>query len=578
MQYKLIENSLNDTNNIVETILLNRGIKNPEHYLNLDESVLCNYHDLENIDEAVKCFDYHFCNRHEIGILVDQDPDGYCSGSIMYRYIKAMDEAYPVHYFIHERNKAHGLASFDLNVFRGLDLLIIPDAGTNDTDYIKELMVEYEISVIVLDHHMQEEVGKDNPAIVVNNQISSNYSNKDCCGTHITWEFLRALDDYYWNCYSDYYIDLVALANISDIMNMLSEPTRYITDEGLKHIHNKLFETLLNAQSYSTKGIVSIHNISWYITPILNSLIRIGSYEDRTLLFRAFIDDYEEFDYKKRGGEVVKENIYERVTRLCKNSKSRQDKMRDKIFEQLIDKVNLDDKVCMVEVDDIDVSGIIGLSAMKLADSIQRPCIIVNKMLDSNGNEVLNGSCRNFNNSPVESLKEVIDETSEFIFCQGHNNAAGVSLYADNFEAAKQALNESLKDITYDPSYMCDFIIDIDSLSISFIQDVDKLSWLWCTGIKEPLICIKNIQVTKKDIHIQGKDRDSIAFTINDIKFVQFKLKNGDPIYDFINDWLSDENELVTLNVIGECSINDYKGILTPQVLIKDSEVIYGVD
>ena len=162
---------------------------------------------------------------------------------------------------------------------------------------------------------------------------------------------------------------------------MLSEPTRYITDEGLKHIHNKLFETLLNAQSYSTKGIVSIHNISWYITPILNSLIRIGSYEDRTLLFRAFIDDYEEFDYKKRGGEIVKENIYERVTRLCKNSKSRQDKMRDKIFEQLIDKVNLDDKVCMVEVDDIDVSGIIGLSAMKLADSIQRPCIIVNKML-----------------------------------------------------------------------------------------------------------------------------------------------------------------------------------------------------
>lgn len=159
-----------------------------------------------------------------------------------------------------------------------------------------------------------------------------------------------------------------------------------------------------------------------------------------------------------------------------------------------------------------------------------------------------------------------------------HNNAAGVSLYADNFETARQALNESLKDVTYDPSYMCDFIIDIDNLTIGFIQDVDKLSWLWCTGIKEPLICIKNIRINRGDIHVQGKDHDSITFTINDIKFVQFKLKDGDPIYDFVNDWLSDDNDQVILNVVGECSINDYKGILTPQVLIKDSEVIYGVD
>ena len=215
---------------------------------------------------------------------------------------------------------------------------------------------------------------------------------------------------------------------------------------------------------------------------------------------------------------------------------------------------------------------------MKLADAVQRPCVVVKRMIDDSGNEVLSGSGRNFNNSPIESLKDVLNDTGLFLWNVGHNNAFGSSLYAYELENAKQVLNKSLKDITYDPSYMCDFIIDIDNLTISFIQDVDKLSWLWCTGIKEPLICIKNIQVTKKDIHIQGKDRDSIAFTINDIKFVQFKLKSGDPIYDFVNDWLSDENELVTLNVIGECSINDYKGILTPQVLIKDSEVIYGVD
>lgn len=571
MQYKLIENSLNDTSNIVETILLNRGIKDPQHYLNLNESVLCDWHDLENIKTAVECFDYHFCNRHQIGILVDSDPDGYCSATIMYKYIKSMDENYPVSYFIHEKNKAHGLVAFDLHAFRGLDLLIIPDAGANDTEQIKELKNVYNIECIVLDHHMQEEIGKDNPAIVINNQISPNYSNKDCCGANVTWEFLRALDDYYWNNYSDYYIDLVSLANISDIMNMLSEPTRYITDEGLKHIHNKLFKSLLEAQSYSTKDVISIHNISWYITPIINALIRIGSYEERVLLFRAFIDDYEEFDYKKRNGEIVKENIYERVTRFCKNAKSRQDKMRDKVFEQLLDKVDLNDKVCIVEVDDDNIEGIVGLSAMKLSDAIQRPCVVVKRMFDDNGDEVLSGSGRNFNNSPIESLKDVLNNTELFLWNVGHNNAFGSSLYARELDHVKQVLNESLKDITYDPSYMCDFIIDIDCLSIGFIQEIDKLGWLWCTGIKEPLVAIKNICVARKDIHIQGKERDSITFTINDIKFVQFKLKKGDLLYNFVNDW-GDDDELIIFDIVGECSVNNYKGILTPQIQIKDCD------
>lgn len=574
MQYKLIENSLNDTSNILKTILLNRGVENPQKYLNLDESVLCDWHDLDNIEAAIKCFDYNFCNRHEIGVLVDSDPDGYCSASMIYKYIKEMDETYPVHYFIQEKNKAHGLCSFDLDTLRGLDLLIIPDAGTNDTKEIKELMCEYEISVIILDHHMQEEVGKDNPAIIVNNQLSDNYINKDFCGAGVTWEFLRALDDYYWNSYSDNYLDLVSLANISDVMSMLSEPTRYLVDNGLKNINSKLFQTLLEAQSYSTKGIVSIHNIAWYISPILNSSIRIGSYEERTLLFRAFIDDYEEFDYKKRDGTIIKENIYERVTRLCKNAKSRQDKARDKIFEQLLGKVNLDDKVCIVEVENDDVTGIVGLSAMKLADTIKRPCVVVKRMIDDNGDEVLSGSGRNFDHSPIESLRDVLNESGHFIFNTGHNNAFGSSLYACNLEDARNTLNEELKDITYDPSYMCDFIIDIDDLSISFIQDIDALSWLWCTGIKEAVVAIENVQVSRKDIHIQGKNYDSIAFTINGIKFVRFKLKDGDPIYDFVSEWNGNDDDMISLNIIGECSINDYKNILTPQITIKDCEVI----
>jgi single-stranded-DNA-specific exonuclease len=74
MQYKLFENSLNDTNNVIETVLLNRGIENPQEYLNLNEDCTNDYNNLNNINKAVECFEKHFERRDDIAVLVDCDP------------------------------------------------------------------------------------------------------------------------------------------------------------------------------------------------------------------------------------------------------------------------------------------------------------------------------------------------------------------------------------------------------------------------------------------------------------------------------------------------------------------------
>ena len=74
MQYKLFENSLNDKDNVIETVLLNRGIENPQEYLNLNESCTNDYNSLNNINEAVECFEKHFERRDDIAVLVDCDP------------------------------------------------------------------------------------------------------------------------------------------------------------------------------------------------------------------------------------------------------------------------------------------------------------------------------------------------------------------------------------------------------------------------------------------------------------------------------------------------------------------------
>ena len=578
MQYRLYENANNDTSNVLKEVLKNRGINDYYTYLDLDESVVIPYQKLDNIKDAVDLYMKHFNNMNKIGILVDEDPDGFCSASMMYLYIKKMDENYPVEYILHERAKAHGLSE-DVIIPNDIKLLIIPDAGTNDCEECKELS-ERGIDILILDHHEKEE---DNPyALIVNNQMSDNYENKSLCGAGIVYRFLQALDEENWNEFADDYLDLCALANISDVMDMRSFETRYLTNLGLLNINNKCFKALIDAQNYSMNGKVNIHNVQWYITPILNGMIRIGSQEEKELLFRAFIEQDEFFEYKKRAtkdksAETIQESIYDRATRLCKNAKSRQDKQKEKSIEQIAEiaqSIPFDDKVVMIDTSDILDTGLTGVVAIKIAEMFNKPCILLNKFLDKKtGKITYGGSARNVNHSPIDSFKDIVNSTNVFNFGKGHANAFGVNLDLDKRDKAINVMNNILRDVEYDSTYRVDFILDIEDVSIKLITDLAGFEDIICQGIEEPMLAIENISLTKDCFEIFGKNEDTISFTIDEIKYIQFKCKEGNPLYDFLqNAW--DENDSVAFNIVGKPSINEYNGVRTPQIIIENVDVI----
>ncbi len=568
MKYKLFENSLNDKDNVIETVLLNRGIENPQEYLSLNENCCNDYNNLCNINEAVECFNKHFESRDDITILVDCDPDGYTSAALIYKYIKDLDENYPVHYIIHNNNKAHGLSKMcdgDFELPTGTKLFIIPDAGTNDVEPLNAL-IESGIDCICLDHHEKEDSDVQCKAIIVNNQTSDDYTCKSFSGVGITYEFAKALDDYYVCDLVNKYLDLVAFGNVSDVMDIRSAQTRYYIEQGMRNINNKFLQAIAKAQEFSTKGEVNIHNISWYWTPICNSMIRIGSLEDRDLLFRAFIETDEIFPYKKRGStEFVDEDIYTRAARLCKNIKSKQDKMRDKLCEELKEQVNYNDKVAILVADDAD-SGIVGLSCSKLADVLGRPCIIVKDI----GEGKLSGSARNCRNSVVKDFKELINSVCEFDYGQGHSSAFGTQLDADKLQSARAALNKALENYHYDDTIYCDFILDCDAIDTWFVKTIDDSKWLYGTGIEEPTVAVENITVTAEDCMVMGQNLDAIAFMHNGIKYCKFKCKEDDELLDFAS---GTGDEEITINLVGKCSMNTYGNSTTAQFIIDDYEI-----
>ena len=578
MQYRLYDNSNNNTcENIVYNVLKNRNIRDCNRYLNLSERDEIPYTNLKNIQEAVNLFMYHFNNKSQIAVLVDEDIDGFCSAAMMYSYIKKLDCDYPVIYIIHNRAKAHGLSD-DIVIPEDISLLIIPDAGTNDVNECKKLKKQG-VDLLILDHHQKE---VDNPyAVIVNNQISERYENKDLCGAGIVYKFLKALDDETWNEYADNYLDLCAFANISDVMDMRSYETRYLTNIGLKQINNKFLKALINAQEYSMNGLISIHNVQWYLTPVGNALIRIGSHEEKELMFKAFIEQDEFFEYKKRAtkntpAQTIQESIYDRAARLCKNAKSRQDKIRNKGFDDVVELAEFqdkDDKVIMVDVTDNLHEGLTGVVAIKVAEYFNKPAILLKQHVNKEGKMVYGGSARNIDYSPITDFKTVVNSTNVMLG-QGHDNAFGiVDLPINEKDNALNLLNEILKDVEYDSTYLVDYILDIDEVDVDLITRLSDFDTIICQGIEEPMIAVENIRLSRNEFDIFGKNEDTISFMHNNIKYVQFKCKEGNQLYDFIqNAW--DEHDTVEFNIVGKPCINEYQGIKTPQIIIEDNNLV----
>ena len=71
MQYKLIGS--NDTDNIITTVLTNRGIGNWQEYLRLNSVNEEEFKGLDNVNEAMECFASHIERGSDIGILFDTD-------------------------------------------------------------------------------------------------------------------------------------------------------------------------------------------------------------------------------------------------------------------------------------------------------------------------------------------------------------------------------------------------------------------------------------------------------------------------------------------------------------------------
>ena len=570
MNYKLKWELPHDATTCLGWLLGVRGVENIEGYVYPSKDYELNPRLLDNIDDAAKLLKKHLDNDSSILIVQDADTDGICSAAMMWLYIKDFYPNAKLEYICHE-HKAHGLDDIIDDVEESdYDLIILPDASSFDIEEHKRLnMVGKEI--LVLDHHDADSYSPY--AIVVNNQLSKEYSNKSFCGAGIVYKFLMVMDEYLNKpSHCENYMDLCALANIADCMSMKHPETRYYITEGLKRIKNDGLKAFIAQQSYSlfkeTKDLGYI-NVAFYIVPLLNAVVRVGTMEEKRLLFEAFISPNKLIQSDKRGAKPGDmERVAVEMARRASNARNRQNRIKEKSTELLDMRIHkydlLDNKILIIEVVDGDnvPQELRGLICAQFVNRYHRPCAIVAK----NSDGFLRGSIRgNDSFLEVPDFKAFLESSGTTEYVQGHANAAGVSIHESNLEALLEYANSHISDEGLSNVYFVDYIFNEAEDFGDILLTIAEHPELWGNDIEEPTVVIENIPYYKEQLFVMGENKDSAKFTHNGVEFVKFKSS------DFIQEMQAYDRGRIT--VYGKIKKNTWAGRTTPQILIEDYEI-----
>ena len=553
-----------------ENLIRARGIDNVESFLHSEPE---NLQDPGALGEA-ECLKAATWIKEMAGCsaltVVDSDCDGYCASTILLRYLEQIFPGWKIDFFTHSK-KQHGLEDvvneMDISVY---DLVFLPDAGSNDDEYFKQYP---DTKFIVLDHHLRsiEESAPSN-VVIINNQLADSYKNKALSGAGVTWQFCRYLDDVFNVDEAFNFVDLAAVAIIGDVMDITTLENRFIINEGLCNFKNPFLKLLRDNAAYSIGESLTPIGVAFYIVPMINSMCRMGSDEEKHRMFLAFYDPTYQVECHKRGvskGTMI--DVAIESVRECTNTKARQKKMQTQMAElcekQIIENGLDNNKILTIvldeEFDDMP-SEMNGLAATKLANDYGHP-VIIGRV---NNEGFLRGSMRGLSTIDMPPLKEFFLKSGLFEYVEGHHLAAGVSLPYAKLDSFHEWANEELKDVQMgDKTWFVDFRIDGNSSDLKpIIVSMDELSQYWGQGFPEALLAVNNVRVNRSDITVMGKYGDTVKINHNGVSYMFFK-RSQDEVKKLT------QFARAKLNIVGTANLNVYYNKVTPQIFVSDYEI-----
>lgn len=386
-------------NNAIEKILKEAGLN--KEWVNAGKECLLDGSVMRNFQEGVELLKKH--KNDKVWILVDSDVDGITSSAILYLWLERTFSNMELNYIIPE-GKVHGILDPLMPKKEDCDLFIIPDASSSEIDKHEKYSKLYDI--LVLDHHEFMDTALENPyAVVINPKHPlCSYSNKNLSGAGVVYKFIEAFDKLdEIDKHSDL-IDLAAIGMIADVMDFTHLENKAIANIGLNNLKNPFVLAYMSAEArMKNKELLTPTNVSFYLAPLINGVIRIGSVQDKIDLFEAVIG--------KQRPELV-------IVDLIK-IKGRHDRQKDPVVTRIVFNMQKNktdnNSIIFATAPSTMPRTMTGLIAGQLAGMYQKPAIL--GRVNDEGDFV--GSLRSLNGSSVENFKDFCEESGLFNWVAG---------------------------------------------------------------------------------------------------------------------------------------------------------------
>lgn len=577
MEYQLIAPRIPLQNlSAVERVLTNRGIAlaEIEHYLHTTDDDILSPKLIKNIHEGAQMLIKHIAQNDDVLVQIDSDCDGFTSAATLLNYLNCLFPGFVqnhIYYRIHT-GKQHGIIPDTIP--EGVKLVIAPDSSSNDYEE-HALLASKGIDVLVIDHHEADRVSEN--ACIINNQLCD-YPTKSLSGVGMVYKFCSYIDEIMNVDYADLFLDLVALGMVADMMDLRDFETKHLVMLGLSKIRNPYFRGMIDKQAFQLKDGITPFGIAFYIAPYVNATIRVGTQDEKLMLFESMLDyrGYEQVPSTKRGCKGQTETRVEQACRNCTNIKNRQTKARDaslNTIEHIIEEKGLlENKILVVKLDSEFATdrNLTGLIANQLMSKYQRPVLLLNKVVNEDKTISWEGSGRGYDKSKFDNLREFLNESGLTMYAEGHANALGVGITDEKFVDFIEYSNDALKNFDFTPSYKVDYIFHHDDMNVNDILNIANLKSIWGQGVEEPLIAIERVKVYKDNVKLMSADKNpTLKITLpNGMSLIKFRSSKEE--YDSF----CSELGCVSINIVGRCERNIWNGIVSPQVIIEDYEVV----
>lgn len=527
----------------------------------------------------------HISAGHKILIQIDSDCDGYTSAALLINYLNCLFPAFVQNNIIYRfhNGKEHGIIL--TTIPDDVQLVIAPDSSSNDYEVHEEL-AKRNVDVLVIDHHEAEKVSEF--ACIINNQLCD-YPTKSLSGVGMVYKFCQYMDELMNNDYADYFLDLVSLGMVADMMDLRDFETKHLIHRGLTDVRNPFFRGMVDKNAYSIGSDLTPMGVAFYVAPYVNATIRMGTPEEKKIMFESMLDfkAYKEIPSTKRGCKGQMEQVVEQAVRNCANIKNRQTKARDTGFEviqRLINENNLlDNKVLIVQIPAAAhiEKNLTGLIANQLMAKYQRPVLLLNEtvyeqeVFDTNGQFLFSleekcweGSARGYDKSSLTDFRQFCLHSGIVMYAEGHANAFGFGIRDKAMKEFINYCNIYLAYTTFEPCYHVDFIFSADNFNGNEIIEIAELKSLWGQGIDEPYIVLENVKVTNSNITLMSPDKNpTLKITLpNGTSLIKFKSSQEE--FEFLK-----TDGMITLNVVGKCERNVWNGRISPQIIVEDYEI-----